>query len=189
MSSSKLLHTVVESPVLSITPPSLSPTVLSLHPSPTSPLTLLQERDARPLVCEPSLSASIFSSRTRWSPPFSANGAAAGLWELAQTSSPGSEGLLTGQLGRRNRPPWCCMSKSMRQVPRSWLNHTLVRITVTYSVCEVGNRDNRLPPLYVGQVSINLSHDVFKVLSCTADFVSHQVSTCRCLPNNRGDLQ
>ncbi len=67
-------------------------------------------------------------------------------------------------------------------------DRTFLKETVAYSVSEVGSGENRLPPLQVGQASINLSYDVFKIFSCTTEFISHQVSTCRCLQKT-ADLQ
>lgn len=72
------------------------------------------------MVCESSLSASIFSGRTHWSPVSSDNGAADGadgadddaadgadgadLWGLAQTTRRAFEGLQAELPGRRSGP-------------------------------------------------------------------------------------
>lgn len=47
---------------------------------------------------------------------------------------------------------------------------------VTYSVGEVREGNNRLPPLQVRQSAFNLAHDVFEVFPRTLDLLSYQVS-------------
>lgn len=60
-------------------------------------------------------------------------------------------------------------------------SQSFITATVAYSVGEVWERNNRLPPLQVCQSAINLAHDVFEVLSRTLDLLSYQVSACVCL--------
>lgn len=84
MFSSTLLQTVVESPVLSITPPSLT---MAASSPPSFSAWLMGKHCLFP---ESSFSATSFSKRAEWS-SLSRTGS---LWSMSQTSRPGCGGLL-----------------------------------------------------------------------------------------------
>lgn len=129
MSRFKLLHTEVDSPKLSTAPPSLSPCCcLWSSPSPCLLEHQASESQPRPLVCDSSLSASVFSSRACRSRGKHAS-ASVDVWGLA--SGPGAGGLLVELLARPNGPCWRCKRKRMRRLVPTTLSQQIQLRTVS----------------------------------------------------------
>lgn len=77
---------------------------------------------------------------------------------------------------------------SDQQQPNLTRTYLVATAAVTYDIRKVRERYHRLPPPQVCQSAVDLVHDVFKVVTCTSHFFSHQGSARVCLVDTKSNV-